>query len=113
MGLHRDPKFQAILPPVLFSRFQEPKGIVKDKLVAQSLDCSKEALSRMGTEFRPRSCTLFLMFLFFLPGARDDAGRSQVRFLFQRLHLLTEELTGMPGINIVIDVSINIETHTQ
>lgn len=45
-GLPRDPKFQAIP-----SRFQEHNGIVKGNLVAQSMEFSKEVLSRRGARF--------------------------------------------------------------
>lgn len=46
---------------------------------------------------------------FLSPRAREVIGKSQVRFLFQSLLLLTAQLTDMPGINISIDLSINIQ----
>lgn len=47
---------------------------------------------------------------FLSPRTREVIGKSQVRFLFQSLLLLlTAQLTDMPGINISIDLSINIQ----
>lgn len=79
------------------------------------MDFSKEVLSRRGAVLGLLGSQghghLSWCSHFFLPGAREVTGKSQVRFLFQRLLLLLlpAQLTEKPGINISIDLSINIQ----